>query len=619
MNDPDQAAHLLGKLITYVGPKRDRAGAPTASGTARRSRRSSRCAASSSPSEGKELYGLPYGLEGDVEDPTRRRRSPARTIRNGILGRNAARGLRGRPRRRAQRDPLRRRQRPAQDGLPRRRRAPSASRRRSPRNAAPGRAHAARGDEEPASRARGRREPRTARSAALRRAAPRRRAAGASGRRGPPTCAPDRGRPRRRVAHATATTLPTRATRTREKVISPGDAPTLSPAWTFSTVDAGGRGRHHRHADRRRRLRLRRHQPRLGVRAQRRHRRSSCGRRRCPTAAASTARSDCAGRAGLRRRCRARRSPTGCPAGDPCVGPYVVAFDQATGALVWATPPIDDQPGSDVYGSPVFFDGVLMIGVSGGSAELGDEADRYAFQGSMNVPRRRRTGACCARPGRSTRRSSPTTTSRAPGIWSTPAIDREAKVAYAGTANPFRPQAEHEHANAVLKFDVDRASATLRRDHRLLQGQHRRVHPGASRSCPATTSRATRRRTTRRGSAPAATSTSTSARRRTCSPTPTGRKLVGAGQKSGVYHVVRRADDGAGVDPDRRAAGALGGIVGSTAYDGQSVFGPITVPGYLWSLDAGDGAHRWVAPGRRRRPLGRRRWRSPTASSTRST
>ena len=36
------------------------------------------------------MYGLPYGLEGDVEDPTRRRPSPSRTIRNGILGRNVA-------------------------------------------------------------------------------------------------------------------------------------------------------------------------------------------------------------------------------------------------------------------------------------------------------------------------------------------------------------------------------------------------------------------------------------------------------------------------------------------------------------------------------------------------
>ena len=70
MNDPDQAAHLLGKLITHVGPEADRVGhrQPLVRLAAGRDRRP--CAASSSPSEGKELYGLPYGLEGDVEDPT---------------------------------------------------------------------------------------------------------------------------------------------------------------------------------------------------------------------------------------------------------------------------------------------------------------------------------------------------------------------------------------------------------------------------------------------------------------------------------------------------------------------------------------------------------------------
>ena len=36
------------------------------------------------------MYGLPYGLEGDVEDPSKPAPTPARTIRNGILGRNAA-------------------------------------------------------------------------------------------------------------------------------------------------------------------------------------------------------------------------------------------------------------------------------------------------------------------------------------------------------------------------------------------------------------------------------------------------------------------------------------------------------------------------------------------------
>jgi predicted TIM-barrel fold metal-dependent hydrolase len=90
MHDPDQAAHLLGKLIKHVGPKRVAwgtdslwYGSPQAEIVAlRRFEFTER---------GKELYGLPYGLEGDVEDPTRKAPRPARTIRNGILGRNAAR------------------------------------------------------------------------------------------------------------------------------------------------------------------------------------------------------------------------------------------------------------------------------------------------------------------------------------------------------------------------------------------------------------------------------------------------------------------------------------------------------------------------------------------------
>jgi predicted TIM-barrel fold metal-dependent hydrolase len=89
MHDPDQSAHLLGKLITHVGPKRicwgtDSLwyGSPQAEIVAMRRFEFS--------DEGKELYGLPHGLEGDVEDPREPAPTPERTIRNGILGRNVA-------------------------------------------------------------------------------------------------------------------------------------------------------------------------------------------------------------------------------------------------------------------------------------------------------------------------------------------------------------------------------------------------------------------------------------------------------------------------------------------------------------------------------------------------
>jgi uncharacterized protein len=89
MGDPDSAAHLLGKLIKYVGPKRvvwgtDSLwyGSPQPEIVALR--RFQFTAA------GKQLYNLPHGLDGDVEHPTQKAPSPARTIRNAIFGRNAA-------------------------------------------------------------------------------------------------------------------------------------------------------------------------------------------------------------------------------------------------------------------------------------------------------------------------------------------------------------------------------------------------------------------------------------------------------------------------------------------------------------------------------------------------
>jgi len=110
MGKPNSAAHLLGKLITYVGPKRIAwgtdslwFGSPQSEIVGLRSFQMS--------DQAKEFYNLPFGLEGDVDDPTRDatdassylsphphvpgwptdgRAHPERTIRNGIFGRNAA-------------------------------------------------------------------------------------------------------------------------------------------------------------------------------------------------------------------------------------------------------------------------------------------------------------------------------------------------------------------------------------------------------------------------------------------------------------------------------------------------------------------------------------------------
>jgi hypothetical protein len=110
MSAPDELAHLLGKLITHVGPRRVVWGTdslwfgspqPVIVGL-RGFKMSARAC---------QLYNLPYGLDGDRFDPrvnaldahnyrskhahiadwpTDGRSHPERTIRNGIFGRNAA-------------------------------------------------------------------------------------------------------------------------------------------------------------------------------------------------------------------------------------------------------------------------------------------------------------------------------------------------------------------------------------------------------------------------------------------------------------------------------------------------------------------------------------------------
>jgi hypothetical protein len=89
MGSPSSASHLLGLLVKHVGPKRicwgtDSLwfGSPQAEIVGLR--------ALEMTQEAKDMYGLPYGLEGDVDNPLVQASHPSRTIRNGIFGRNAA-------------------------------------------------------------------------------------------------------------------------------------------------------------------------------------------------------------------------------------------------------------------------------------------------------------------------------------------------------------------------------------------------------------------------------------------------------------------------------------------------------------------------------------------------
>lgn len=287
-------------------------------------------------------------------------------------------------------------------------------------------------------------------------------------------------------------------------------------------------------------------------------------------------------------------------------GSYVWALREADGSTLWDSPAIDTQPGSDVFASPVLVDApdgarALMIGVSGGAAELGNEDDRYAFQGAMvfvdagdgSILRKTWTiHPPVSEPGGYDDDFAGGT------IWSTPAVVEVPDVgprAFVGVGNPFKPWAEHEHTNAVLAYDIDPTSdawGEIVGSYKGLvdsyvpipddvpcydiEGNPPPWYPQGAGSC-------------------FDIDLDFGASPNVLTDPDTGRMLIGAGQKSGVYHVF----DAATMEPAWTAlvgpGGPVGGVVGSTAFDGERIYGPVTVPGHVWALGL-DGLQKWVTP-----------------------
>jgi polyvinyl alcohol dehydrogenase (cytochrome) len=274
--------------------------------------------------------------------------------------------------------------------------------------------------------------------------------------------------------------------------------------------------------------------------------------------------------------------------------PYVAALDERTGAVRWRTV-TDHQNGADAYGSPVAVDGVLLQGVSGGSAELADESERYAFQGAYVLIETRGPHAgsilrkvyTVQKPAKNAKQGGAT-------VWSTPAVDTRDKVAYVGTGNPFHPQTEAKYADSILKIDLDRhsrhfgdiidhyngtpeeyQSATDNTPCYDIPGNPAPYYPQGLGAC---------------GDLDLDFGASPNLIR--------GKNgmLVGAGQKSGVYHLIDATTMKGVWQTPVGPPSSVGGIVGSTAYDGKAVYGPITVGGYAWSLDRASGVPRWFSP-----------------------
>jgi polyvinyl alcohol dehydrogenase (cytochrome) len=276
--------------------------------------------------------------------------------------------------------------------------------------------------------------------------------------------------------------------------------------------------------------------------------------------------------------------------------PYVVALDEGDGHVVWQTT-VDTQPGADAVASPVVYDGMVWVGVSGTAAE-GAEGERFDFRG-MSVLLDARTGAMLAHtPTISDADWNGGNGDAGGAIWSTISIDAvpgspTLGFGFVGTGNPFNYEHEHPNTNAVVKLDLRRGSPTFGRIVGSYKGDVEEYFPALAdnTSCDPSDIEGfflagfeCGRLDLDFGASP------------NLFTNRQGRRLVGAGQKSGVYH----AFDPVTMQPVWKqlmgAPSAVGGIVGTAAFDGTGLYVPHSIGGYLASLDRDLGTPKWVSP-----------------------
>ena len=291
--------------------------------------------------------------------------------------------------------------------------------------------------------------------------------------------------------------------------------------------------------------------------------------------------------------------------------PSVIALDAATGDVLWETV-VDLQFGADAVSSPIVYDGMVWVGVSGTAAE-GSPDDRAGFQGSgvllaaqslvapafVPIDADAPSGTRTFRPGQIIRKAWTIPTSEwsdgyAGGAqWGIIAVDPVTGYGYVGTGNPFNYDAEHAHTNAVLKLDLDRDRVTFGQYVASYKGDIEQVVQEVSDVVPCDDIEEI-------GPLNAAGfecanldldfgATPNILR------DPSGRTVLVVGQKSGVVHVIDTATMGGIARTRLGIPSAVGGMVGSGATDGTSVYGSHTLGGYLYSVSAA-GTPVWVSP-----------------------
>jgi len=242
-------------------------------------------------------------------------------------------------------------------------------------------------------------------------------------------------------------------------------------------------------------------------------------------------------------------------------GPEVAALSAADGSLLWKVPydgPLagydgkngrPDQSGADTFGSPVVWDGRVYIGTSG---QNGDPVQ----------PVRGAVTALDATTGAQLFKTFivPPGDNGGP-VWSTPAIDTARGILYAGTGNAYSGTAADTTDSVVA---IDARTGALLRHHQATAGDIFSTSGTGGTTGPDYDFGASPQLITGTG----------------------GRALVGDGQKSGTYWALDRTTLAPVWSFATGPGSVVGGIIGSTAYDGMRVYGPDTPGGESWALNA---------------------------------
>jgi polyvinyl alcohol dehydrogenase (cytochrome) len=230
--------------------------------------------------------------------------------------------------------------------------------------------------------------------------------------------------------------------------------------------------------------------------------------------------------------------------------PRLAALSLADGRPRWSSV-LTNQPSSSVYGSPTYWKGTVYIGTSGPN---GDDSNA---RGTV-VALRESDGAVRWR-----------TFTVPPGhdggpVWSTPAIDAATGRLYVGTGNAYHAPAA-DTTDAIVALDAS-SGAILGHYQAIADDIFAPDNPAGPDADF--------------GASP------------NLMHGPNGQALVGEGAKDGFYYALDRATMKFVWKAANGPGSALGGFVGSTAYDGKRVYGSNALTSQVAAIGR-DGASQW--------------------------